>query len=485
MAKDLDSDIKKYFLPSLDEARKRKNKNIETIYYSVDDLYKNVGKNKTYHIFTYGCQGNEADSEIMAGILESVGFGYTDKPFEADLVLLNTCAIRENAEQRIWGVLGQLKGQKRNNPDMLIGICGCMPQEENATNKLLESYPFVDLIFGTHNRGNLPKLIYQAYFTKSKVVEVLSNEGNVLENAPKVRESKFKAWVHIMYGCDEFCTYCIVPYTRGRERSRDQADILAEIKELKDKGYKEVTLLGQNVNAYGKDLNNGEYTFGDLLRDIDKIGIDRIRFTSPHPRDMDENSMQAMATCKSVMPHLHFPVQSGNDRVLKIMNRKYTKDEYLAKVNRLRELIPDISITTDIIVGYPGETREEFLDTIKLAKEAKFEGAFTFIFSPREGTPAYQMADPISLEEKHKWFDELKEVIDEGYLAGHKKFLGKTVEVLVEAKSKSGDDMLCGYSKHNKLTHFKSNDESLIGKYVKVKITEAKSWFMIGDLVEE
>ena len=485
MARDLDKELENMVLPSLTKARLRRKANIETIHYKVEDLYRGLGNGRTYYIYTYGCQGNEADSEIMAGILESVGFTHSEDPLKADVVLLNTCAVRENAEQRIWGVLGQLKGRKRNNPDMIIGICGCMPQEEKATNRLLESYPFVDLVFGTHNRGNLPKLIYQAYFTKSKVVEVLSNEGNILENAPKVRDSNFKAWVHIMYGCDEFCTYCIVPYTRGRERSRAKEDILAEVKELAEKGYKEITLLGQNVNAYGKDLGDGSYTFGDLLVDIDKLNIPRVRFTSPHPRDMDEKAMQAMANCKSVMPHLHFPVQSGNDRVLKIMNRKYTRAEYLAKIKRLKELVPDISITTDIIVGYPGETREEFLDTVSLSVEAGFEGAFTFIYSPREGTPAAKMPDPISMEEKHVWFDELKKVIDEGYAKGHARFLGQTVEVLVEGESKSGDGMLCGYTPNNKLTHFKSDDLSLVGKFVKVKVTETRSWFMIGELVNE
>ena len=481
--KKLDKDLKRV-MPSLKEARIRRNKEVETINFQIDPKYINLGKDKTYFIYTYGCQGNEADSEIMAGILEAIGYKHSEDPLLADIVLLNTCAIRENAEQRIWGVLGQLKGRKRNNPDLLIGICGCMPQEENATNKLLESYPFVDIIFGTHNRGNLPKLIYDAYLSKATVVEVISGEGNILENTPKVRESKTKAWVHIMYGCDEFCTYCIVPYTRGKERSRAKEDIINEVNELVKEGYIEVTLLGQNVNAYGKDLGNGEYTFGDLLFDIDKTGIERVRFTSPHPRDMDDRAMEAMAKCKSVMPHLHFPVQSGNDRVLKIMNRKYTREIYLEKIKKLKELVPGISITTDIIVGYPGETYEEFKDTVSLVEEAEFEGAFTFIFSPREGTPAFSMEDPISLEDKHKWFDELVEHTNKGYLNGHEKFIGKIVKVLVDGESKSGDGMLCGYSEHNKLTHFKSDDLSLVGKIVNVKVTEAKTWFMIGELCE-
>lgn len=473
----------KIALPSLKDAKLRKNFNIETIRYKMADKYANLGKGKTYYIFTYGCQGNEADSEVMSGILEGVGYRLSDDPMNSDVVLLNTCAIRENAEQRIWGVLGQLKGRKRENPDMIVGICGCMPQEENATNKILESYDFIDIVFGTHNRDHLPELIYQAYLTKAKVVEVLSNEGTILEDAPKVRASHHKAWVNIMFGCDEFCTYCIVPYTRGRERSRKKEDIINEVKELVKEGYKEVTLLGQNVNAYGKDLGS-DYTFGDLLYDLDKTGIERIRYTTSHPRDLDEKTMLAMRDCKSVMPHLHLPVQSGDDHILKIMNRKYTYDEYMTKINRLKELVPDISITTDIIVGFPNETEEEFQNTLKLCKNVGYEGAYTFIYSPREGTPAAKMEDHVSMEEKHDRLNRLNEIINEGYKKGHERFLNKVVEVLVDGESKNGEGMMCGYTPNLKLTHFKSNDKSLIGKIVKVKVTEAKTWFMIGELCE-
>ncbi len=473
----------KIALPSLKDAKLRKNFNVETIRYKMADKYANLGKGKTYYIFTYGCQGNEADSEVMSGILEGVGYRLSDDPMNSDVVLLNTCAIRENAEQRIWGVLGQLKGRKRENPDMIVGICGCMPQEENATNKILESYDFIDIVFGTHNRDHLPELIYQAYLTKAKVVEVLSNEGTILEDAPKVRASHHKAWVNIMFGCDEFCTYCIVPYTRGRERSRKKEDIISEVKELVAEGYKEVTLLGQNVNAYGKDLGS-DYTFGDLLYDLDKTGIERIRYTTSHPRDLDEKTMLAMRDCKSVMPHLHLPVQSGDDHILKIMNRKYTYDEYMTKINRLKELVPDISITTDIIVGFPNETEEEFQNTLKLCKNVGYEGAYTFIYSPREGTPAAKMEDHVSMEEKHDRLNRLNEIINEGYKKGHERFLNKVVEVLVDGESKNGEGMMCGYTPNLKLTHFKSNDKSLIGKTVKVKVTEAKTWFMIGELCE-
>ena len=473
----------KISLPSLKDAKIRRNIGVETIRYKLDDRYQNIGKGKKYYIYTYGCQGNEADSEIMAGILESIGYKKSDDPMNSDVVLLNTCAIRENAEQRIWGVLGQLKGRKRENPDMIIGICGCMPQEENATKKIIESYD-VDIIFGTHNRHHLPELIYQAYMTKAKVIEVLSNQGNIVENQPKVRASKHKAWVNIMFGCDEFCTYCIVPYTRGKERSRAKEDIIQEVKELVKEGYKEVTLLGQNVNAYGKDLGI-DYTFGDLLSDLDKTGIERIRYTTSHPRDLDLKTMEAMRDCKSVMPHLHLPVQSGDDEILKLMNRKYTHQIYMEKINKLRELVPNISFTTDIIVGFPNETEEQFQKTLKLVKEAKFEGAFTFIYSKREGTPAAKMTDNTPEEEKKDRLNRLIELVNVGYLEGHKRFVGKTVKVLVDGESKSADGMMCGYSENNKLTHFKSNDLSLIGKIVKVKVKEAKTWFMIGDLCED
>lgn len=473
----------KLAMPSLKDAKLRRKIDIETIRYKMDDKYSNLGKGKTYYVFTYGCQGNEADSEVMSGILEQMGYTLSNDPMNSDVVLLNTCAIRENAEQRIWGVLGQLKGRKREKPDMLIGICGCMPQEENATNKLLESYSFVDIVFGTHNREHLPELIYEAYQSKSKVVEVLSTEGIIVEDAPKVRLSKHKAWVNIMFGCDEFCTYCIVPYTRGRERSRAKDDIIAEVKDLVARGYKEVTLLGQNVNAYGKDLGI-DYTFGDLLYDLDKTGIERIRYTTSHPRDLDEKTMLAMRDCKSVMPHLHLPVQSGDNAILKIMNRKYTYEEYMAKINRLYELIPDIAITTDIIVGFPNETEEQFQNTLKLVRNAKYEGAFTFIYSPREGTPAAKMPDSTPEDEKKDRLNRLIAEVNKGYLAGHERFVGQVVEVLVDGESKNGEGMMCGYSKHLKLTHFKSTDMSLIGKTVKVKVTEAKTWFMIGELCE-
>ena len=470
-------------IPSLKEARNRKKEETLRIAYQLMDKYKGLGKGKTYKVFTYGCQGNEADSEVMEGILEELGYEKSQEEYAADVVILNTCAIRENAENRIWGVLGLLKGIKRNNPDMLIGISGCMPQEEKATNKILESYPHIDIIFGTHNIGNLPKLLYEAYMSKSKVIEVLSTQGTILENAPKKRASNHKAWVNIMYGCDEFCTYCIVPYTRGKERSRDKEDIIAEVNELVKAGYKEITLLGQNVNAYGKDKYD-DYSFGDLLVDLDALGIDRIRYTTSHPRDFDDKTINAMANCKSVMPQLHLPVQSGDNDILKAMNRKYTYEQYMDIITKLKAKVPGISITTDIIVGFPNETEEQFQNTLKLVNAVKYEGAYTFIYSPREGTPAAKIEDHTPMAEKEDRLQRLNALVNQYYLEGNQRFVGEVVEVLVDGESKNGEDMMCGYTKHNKLCHFKSLNKDIVGTYVNVRVTEAKTWFIIGEICE-
>ena len=368
---------------------------------------------------------------------------------------------------------------------MIIGISGCMPQEPEATNKILESYPHIDLIFGTHNIGNLPKLLYEAYMSKSKVIEVLSTQGHILEGAPKKRASKHKAWVNIMYGCDEFCTYCIVPYTRGKERSRDKEDIIAEVKELKELGYKEITLLGQNVNAYGKDKYN-DYSFGDLLRDLDKIGIERIKYTTSHPRDFDQKTIDAMAECEHVIPWLHLPVQSGDDEVLKRMNRKYTMEVYHHIIDELKKKVPGIAITTDIIVGFPNETEEQFEKTLDLVKYCQYDGAYTFIYSKREGTPAAVMDDNVTLEEKEARLQKLNELVNYYALKGNERFIGSVVEVLVDGESKNGENMMCGYTRHNKLCHFKAKDtKDLVGKFVNVKVTEAKTWFIIGEVVSE
>ena len=469
--------------PDLRKARKRLTKEIETIIYEENPKYKDLGKGKTYHILTYGCQGNEADSEVMAGIFEQLGYTYNEDASTSDVVLLNTCAIRENAENRIWGVLGNLKEPKRNNKDMIIGICGCMPQEEHVVDRLLEKYREIDLVFGTHNIYRLPDFLYEISTKRGRVVEVLSFEGSIVENLPKIRANEHKAWINIMYGCDEFCTYCIVPYTRGKERSRHKDDIISEVKCLVKQGYKEITLLGQNVNAYGKDLGI-DYTFGDLLRDLDQTGIERIHYTTSHPRDLDLNTIKAMGECKSVMPNLHLPVQSGDNTVLKRMNRKYTHEEYVEKIKLLREYVPGISITTDIIVAFPGETEEQFQHTLDLVEEVGFEGAFTFIYSPREGTPAATYENLLTEEEKHQRLNRLVEKTNEGYLKGHQRFLGQIVKVLVDGASKNNPEYMTGYSEHRKVVNFKPIKAN-VGDIVSVKITEAKTWFMNGEQVDE
>jgi len=475
--------VQNYNKPNLLMARKRLSKETAQIIYENNPKYQELGKGKTYHILTYGCQGNEADSEVLAGILEQIGYTHNDNPETSDVVILNTCAIRENAENRIWGVLGNLKAPKRLNPEMVIGICGCMPQEENVVDKLLEKYREINLVFGTHNIYKVPEFLYEIYKHHDRVVEVLSYEGAIIENLPKIRALGHKAWVNIMYGCDEFCTYCIVPYTRGKERSRDKDNIIAEVKCLVKEGYKEITLLGQNVNAYGKDIPNNDYTFGDLLIDLDKTGIERIRYTTSHPRDLDDKTIDAMASCKSVMPQLHLPVQSGDNDVLHRMNRKYTHEEYMDKINKLKEKVPGISITTDIIVAFPGETEEQFEHTLDLVKEVGYEGAFTFIYSPREGTPAAKMENPLTEEQKHDRLNRLNVLINEGYLKGHERFLGQTVKVLVDGYSKTNPNLMNGYSEHNKVVNFIPTNAK-VGDIVNVKITEAKTWFMNGEQVD-
>ncbi len=475
-------DIEKYFKPDLRQARKRTRNTSERIDFLLDEKDQNIGSNRTFFIHTYGCQANEADSEIMAGILNALGFAQASSESESDLIILNTCAIRENAENRIWGELGRLKAYKRHNPDLILALAGCMPQEEYVVERVLKKYPHVDIIFGTHNIHRLPDYIRTALFSKEKVVEVYSEEGAIVESVPKLRAHAYKAWVHIMYGCDEFCTYCIVPYTRGKERSRAREDILSEVRELKNQGYREVTLLGQNVNAYGKDFKDVDYTFGDLLNDLDRIGIDRIRFATSHPHDLDRKTMEAMRDGKHVMPYFHLPVQSGSDKILKKMNRHYTSKEYLDVLGQLKETVPGISVTTDIIVGFPGETEQDFEDTMDLVKQARFEGAFTFIYSKREGTPAAKYPDETREEEKKRRLQRLNELVNELYLAGSKRFEEKTVKVLVEGYSKHGEDMMIGYTEHNKLVNFKGN-KSLIGKMIDVRITKAMTWYLMGEIV--
>jgi len=468
-----------YLFPSLKEARKRTINQIKKIEYNLPDNLQGLGKDRNYLIKTYGCQANLADSEKMSGLLEALGYNQVDNEKEADIIILNTCAIRENAENRVFGELGRLKILKTFNPEILIVLCGCMPQEENVVHKVLAKYPQVDIVFGTHNLHLLGEYIYNAYFSKEKVVRVFSKEGEIIEGVPIKRETPQKAWVNIMYGCNEFCSYCIVPYTRGQERSRSRLDIIKEVESLVQAGCKEITLLGQNVNAYGKDLRGINYTFADLLKDLNKINIPRIRFTTSHPRDLDFQTMEAMALRGNIMPYLHLPVQSGSNIVLKKMNRKYTREEYIEKIRILKRMVPDISITTDIIVGFPGETEEDFKLTLDLIKDVDFEGAYTFIFSPRQGTPASKYEDDIDIETKKRRLQTLNEYVNAGYLKGNKRFENTNVKVLVDGYSGKNKEVLSGYTEHNKLVNFEGKDH-LIGQIIDVKIVEAFSWHLRG-----
>ncbi|MDR0831763.1 MAG: tRNA (N6-isopentenyl adenosine(37)-C2)-methylthiotransferase MiaB [Bacillales bacterium] len=470
--------------PDLKEARKRSKENIDIIYSDlvIENQLFNYARNKKYLLKTFGCQANVRDGETIAGILENIGYVLTNEPQEADLIILNTCAVRENAEDRVFGEIGHLKGLKLKKKEAIYAICGCMVQQESITSKILSTYPHIDLIFGTHNIHRIPQLLFEVINERRIVVEVLSNQGNIIENLPSKRSDKLKAFVNIMYGCDKFCTYCIVPYTRGKQRSRLPQDIISEVEQLKKDGYIEVTLLGQNVNAYGKDLNL-EIDFAKLLHLVSETHIPRIRFVTSHPWDFSQEMINAIKTLDNVMPFVHLPIQSGDDDILRKMGRRYTVEEYLTTYNKLRQ-IDKISITTDIIVGFPNESLEAFNNTLKIVDECAFDGAFTFIYSKREGTPAALLKDDISEEEKHRRLSLLIEKVNYYALLRNKTYLGEIVEVLVEGKSKRNEDILSGYSKQNKLVNFKGNINN-IGKLVKVKINKAKSFTLQGEEIDE
>lgn len=475
-------EFSRFVVPSLTLARKRLIKDTPVINFNLDDKLKGFGLGKFYLMKTYGCQGNLADSEKMAGILEAMGYQETQDDNVADVIIFNTCAIRENAENRVFGELGRIKNLKTIKKDLLMIICGCMSQEEKVVNMIASKYPQVDIVIGTHNIALLGEYIYEAYTKNSRIIEVFSKEGEIYEEVPMKRASSHRAWVNIMYGCDEFCTYCIVPYTRGKERSRHPQEVIDEVKELVKEGYVDITLLGQNVNAYGKDFVDIKYSFANLLEDLSKTGIPRIRYTTSHPRDLDLETIKVMGKYPNIMPHLHLPVQSGSNTILKRMNRKYTKEEYLEKVSWLREYVPGISLTTDIIVGFPNESDEDFLETLDLVEKAGFEGAFTFIYSKREGTPAASFPDSISDEVKKERLLQLNEKINEGFLKGNLRFENQILDVLVEGYSEKDPTMLTGYTPHEKLVNFEGTSD-LIGKVVKVKIIKAYSWHLRGELV--
>jgi len=477
-----EKDYSIYFQPpSYREAKKRGKEDVRVHYdFKIADDLRTIGRGKFYHIQTYGCQMNEHDTETMKGMLEEMGYTWTENRREADIILLNTCAIRENAEDKVFGELGHLKSLKTEKPDLILGVCGCMSQEEGVVRRILEKHQYVDLIFGTHNIHRLPELLREAMFAKEMVVEVWSKEGDIFENLPKKRAG-LKAWVNIMYGCDKFCTYCIVPYTRGKERSRRPEDVIAEVRELARQGYKEITLLGQNVNAYGKDFEDINYRFGDLMADIQKIDIPRVRFTTSHPRDFDDHLIEVLGRGGNMVEHIHLPVQSGSNEILKRMSRKYTRESYLELVRKLKAAIPGLVLSTDIIVGFPGETEEQFEETMSLVREVEFASAFTFIYSPREGTPAAQMEDNVPLEVKKERLMRLNDLIAELSRKDNEKLRGKTVEVLVEGVSKNNPEYLTGRTRTNKLVHFRG-PESLTGQFIDVKITEVQTWLFKGEI---
>ena len=437
------------------------------------------GRRKTYHILTYGCQMNEHDSEKISGMLTSIGYVESDDDKKADLVIFNTCLIRENAELKVFGKLGEVKGLKRDNPDMLVAVCGCMMQNQETREKVLKKFSFVDIIFGTNTIHELPVLIYNSEINKRKSVDIVDNSELIFEDMPKQRKFKYKALVNITYGCNNFCTYCVVPYVRGREKSREPNDIIEEIKTLAQDGCKEVTLLGQNVNSYGSNLEN-KFTFANLLYEINKIDeIERIRFMTSHPKDLTDDLINAIKECDKVCNHVHLPVQAGSNDVLRRMNRKYTKEHYLNLVEKLKAAVPEIAITTDIIVGFPGETEEDFQETIEIVKKAEYDSAFTFLYSVREGTKAATMDNQVPDSVKHERFDKLLDILYPIVLEKNQKCIDKEYSVLVES---ADDGKLTGRTEHFRLVHFKG-DESLVGEIVNVKITNVKTFHMEGELV--
>ena len=469
-------------LPDYKEAMKRNKASVEREEYTFDDSLKDLGKGKTYYVKTYGCQMNEHDSENVKALLESLSFTEVDEYEQADLIIINTCSIRENAHNKAFGFLGRLKHLKEDKKDLIIGLCGCMAQEVGVVDEIIHKHKYVNFVFGTHNIHHLPNLIKENMNLNKQVVEVFSKEGNIIENMPVKRASSYKAYINIMYGCDKFCTYCIVPYTRGKQRSRSKDDILKEVEELVKDGYQEVTLLGQNVNAYGKDLDNG-YTMENLLEDVAKTGIARVRFMTSHPWDFTDKMIEVIAKYPNIMPSVHLPVQAGSDRVLKLMGRRYTKESYLELFHKIKDTIPNVSISTDIIVGFPNETEEDFKETLSLVEECKYDNAFTFIYSPRENTPASKLVDNVSLEEKEERLQRLNEVVNKYFLENNQKLIGKTVPVLVEGINTNGKDGLYGYTDTFKLINF-DGDKSLTGKIINIKVTDAKTWSLDGEIDE-
>jgi len=431
---------------------------------------------------TFGCQQNVADGQKLMGMLQEMGFALTDKPEEADVAILNTCAVREHAEDRVFGNLGALSHAKKKNPEMVLCLCGCMAQEQRVSERIKKSYPYVNLVFGPHALWRFPELLWQVYDRRKRVFSVADEHGTISEGIPVVREKGVKAFVSIMYGCNNFCSYCIVPYVRGRERSRDPECVIAEVRELVEAGYKDITLVGQNVNSYGNDLDNG-WKFPDLLAAIDEIPGDYwIRFMSSHPKDATPRLFDVMAASRHVARQLHLPFQSGNDRVLKEMNRRYTREKYLSLINYAKTAMPGLVLTSDVIIGFPGETEAEAMDTVSLVEEVGFDALFTFIYSPRPGTKAAELPDPATRQEKQKWFDKLLEVQNAMSAKLHADYIGKTVRVLVDGESDDANFPLSSRTEGNRLVRLKG-DKSLIGQFIDVKVTDSNTWALYGEPV--
>ena len=441
----------------------------------------NMGKNLKYTIYTMGCQLNENDSEKISGMLEHMQYTKTENIEEADIIIYNTCCVRENAEDKLFGKLGEVKKQ-REQKGTIIAICGCMMQEKHIIEKIKKSYNFVDIIFGTHTTHKLPEDLYNVICNRKKIMDILDIDGEIIEGLPIKRNDNIKASVTIMNGCNNFCSFCIVPYVRGRERSRDPQDIINEIEELGKQGYKEVTLLGQNVNSYKGNGNLGITKFSELLRAINKIkGIERIRFVSPHPKDFSDDVIEAIRDCDKVCKLIHLPLQSGSTGILKVMNRKYTKEQFLNLANKMKEQIPNLTLSTDIIVGFPGETEEDFEETLDVVRKVNFEQVYMFIYSRRVGTPGDKMQNQVPDEDKHRRFDKLKALVEGQIDSNNKKYVGTVQKILVEGKSKNNDKMLTGRTDSNKVVNFEG-DESLIGHVIEIPIVSEHMWYLKGQL---
>ena len=449
----------------------------------VKEYYASLGKSPKALIETFGCQQNENDSERIKGMLDTMGFSFTDDETQADFILYNTCAVREGAEMRVLGNIGALKKIKEKRPELIVGICGCMMQQESMSKRIKSKFKHVTVVFGTHSLYNFPEIMYKAVCENERVIHRVESEGRLAEDIPVYRKKTASAWVSIMYGCNNFCSYCIVPYVRGRERSREPEDVIKEIESLAKVGVKEITLLGQNVNSYGKDLER-DIDFADLLLLADKVdGIKRIRFVTSHPKDMTDKLIATLPKITKLCNQIHLPFQAGSNRILKEMNRGYTKEKYLELAQKIRAVMPDASFTTDIIVGFPGETEEDFYETIDVIKKVRFDSVFSFIYSKRNGTPAAKMENQVPEEIKHKHFDILLDVQNAISREINETYYEKTEEIMVEGLSKNNDQMMCGRTSSGKIVNFPKDDTLKNGDFINVKITKVSTWSLMGERV--